>query len=273
MNTKEVKIEKGTVYLETTIPQDEVDVVREHAVDEMIKNVTVKGFRQGKAPKSIAAGQIDPNKLSNHVLSHIFNDIISDAVKEHKYQLLGRPVLENIDTPKEGGWVIKLQLPIYPAVKLGDYKKNLPKETPAKKTKTTKTESKTSAEEDKLEAIYRSLLDNVKIDVSPLLIEEEVNHSLERLESQAKSLNLSSEDYLKAIKRDLDSVKKEYATHAEESIKLDLILLEIAKEEKIDTSDKELLDIAKVSNIGREQLGQLKSIMNRRKTVDYLLKI
>lgn len=261
MNTKETKIEKGTVYLETLIPQDEVDVVKEHVVDEMIRDVTVKGFRQGKAPKSIAAGQIDPNKLSNHVLSHIFNDIITDAVKEHKYQLLGRPVLENIDTPKEGGWKIKLQLPIYPEVKLGDYKKSLPK-----------TDSKTS-EEDKLEAIYRSLLEVIKIEVSPLLIDEEVNHSLERLESQAKSLNLSSEDYLKAIKRDLDSVKKEYATRAEESIKLDLILLEIAKEEKINTDEKELLELAKLSNIGQEQLGRLKSIMNRRKTVDYLLKV
>src|SRR5258706_7072317 len=261
MNTKEVKIEKGTVYLETTIPQDEVDTVREHVVDEMIQEVTVKGFRQGKAPKSIAAGQLDPNKLSNHVLSHLFNDIITEAIKEHHYQLLGRPVLENIDTPKEGGWKIKLQLPIYPEVILGNYQKNIPKTDAAQE------------EEDKLEAIYRSLLESVSVEISPLLIDEEVNNSLERLEAQAKSLNLSSEDYLKAIKRDLASVKKEYATRAEESIKLDLILLEIAKKENINTDDQELLALAKLSNIPENQLGQLKSILNRRKTVDYLLKI
>lgn len=273
MTTKETKIEKSTVYLETVVKQDEVDHVRNHVVDEMIQNVTVKGFRQGKAPKTIAEGQLDPNKLSNHVLSHIFNDIITQAIQEHKYQLLGRPVLENIDTPKDGGWVIKLQLPVYPEVKLGDYKKSFPKKVAPKKSETAKEEDLAQAEEDRLEAIYHSLLENTQIEVSPLLIEEEVNHSLQKLETQAKSLNLSTESYLTAIKKDLESVKKEYATRAEDSIKLDVILLAIAKEEKIDTDDQEVLALAKLSNIPEQQYGQLKSILNRRKTVDFLLQI
>ena len=54
-------------------------------------------------------------------------ELASEAVEARRGGDLARPVLENIDSPKEGGWVIKLQLPVYPEVKLGDYKNNFPK--------------------------------------------------------------------------------------------------------------------------------------------------
>ena len=273
MEIKTTKTAKSTVYLEATISTIELDELKEHAIDEMIANITVKGFRQGKAPKSIAAEQVDPNKLTNHVLSHVFNDIVNREVKDNNYRLLGRPVLSSIDPQKDGGWIIKLDLPLYPEVKLDGYKKFLTSPNDTKSTKITKTsENKENVEESKLEAIYEALLKNIKIDISPLLIEEEVNYSLERLTSQAKTLNLTLENYLKAVNKNLEEVKTEYSKKAEESIKLDIILLAIASEEKIDTSMEELVELAKITNSPKEQLGQLKSVMNRRKTIDFLLK-
>lgn len=273
MEIKQIKKEKSTVYLEAEISQVEIDELKEHAVDEMIKSVTVKGFRQGKAPKSIAAEQVDPNKLTNHVLSHVFNDIVNKTVKDNNYRLLGRPVLTSIDPQKDGGWKIKLDLPLYPEVKLGDYKKSISTPKVDKKTKkeTTKTDDR-DKDEIKLESIYEKLLKEVKVEISPLLVDEEVNYSLERLTAQAKTLNLTLESYLKAVNKNLDEVKTEYSQKAEESIKLDVILLAIAQEEKIDTSNEELMELATLTNSPKEQLGQLKSVMNRRKTIDFLLK-
>lgn len=258
MNIKQTKIEKGTAYLEATVSHEEVDIERNHVVDEMIKTVSVKGFRQGKAPKSIAQNSIDPEKLSDHMLGHIMNHILEHAIDENKYKLLGRPVLEKLDTEKDGSLTIKLQLPLYPDFKLGEYNKYLKKK---------------GNEARKVEDVYQLLLDNEKLDVSDLIITEEVNYSLERLSTQAKSLNLPLEDYLKALNKSLDQVKKEYSESAEKSVKLDLILLEIAKKENIDTEDAELLELAKVSNIPDKQMDQLRSIINRRKTVDLLMKI
>ncbi len=258
MNIKQTKIEKGTAYVEASVTHEEVDIERNHVVDEMIKTVSVKGFRQGKAPKAIAQNSLDPNKLSDHMLGHLMNHIIEHAIKENKYRLLGRPVLEKLDTEKDGGLSIKLQLPLYPDLKLGDYSKYLKKK---------------GKDDKKVEDVYQLLLDNEKLDVSDLIINEEVNYSLERLTTQAKSLNLPLEDYLKALNKSLEQVKTEYAESAEKSVKLDLILLEIAKKENIDTEDAELLELAKVSNIQAKQLDQLRSIINRRKTIDLLMKI
>ncbi len=258
MNIKQTKIEKGTAYLEATVTHEEVDLERNHVVDEMIKTVSVKGFRQGKAPKAIAQNSIDPDKLTDHMLGHIMNHILEHAIDQHKYRLLGKPVLEKLDTEKDGGLKIKLQLPLYPELKLGDYTKYLKKNI--KKDRTA-------------EDTYKLLLDNEKLDISDLVITEEVNYSLERLSTQAKSLNLPLEDYLKALNKTMEEVKAEYAENAEKSVKLDLILLEIAKKENIDTPDKELIELAKVSNIPEKQMDQLRSIMNRRKTIDLLMKI
>ncbi|KKT28593.1 MAG: Trigger factor [Candidatus Collierbacteria bacterium GW2011_GWC2_44_18] len=258
MNIKQTKIEKGTAYLEAIVSPEEVDLEKNHVVDEMIKTITVKGFRQGKAPKGVAEKSLDPDKLSDRILNHIMSHLLEHAIEENHYRLLGRPVLEELKAEKDGSWKIKLQLPLYPEIKLGDYVKYL-------KLKNKK--------DRKVEDIYQALLDHEKVDVSELVINEEVNYSLERLTSQSKSLNLPLEDYLKALGKTLEQVKREYAESAEKSVKLDLLLLEIAKNQKIDTEDKELLELAKVSNVPSKQIDQLRSIMNRRKTIDYLMAI
>jgi FKBP-type peptidyl-prolyl cis-trans isomerase (trigger factor) len=266
MKIKSKEIKNNTVHISATLTQAEVDTQKEHAVDALISTVTIKGFRQGKAPKSIAKDSIDPDKLSNHILSHVLNDIIDQVVKENKYRLLGRPVLENIDSKEDTGWEIKITMPLYPKVDVKNYKKLF------SKIKKSKTNSKIS-DEQKIDQIYENLLKGIKIDVPVSVIDEETNYSLERLAEQAKTLNLTLEKYLKAANKTIEEVKTEYAKKAEESIKLDLILLEIAREEKIDTELDEIKQMAQVGNIPENQYGRLKSIIDRRKTIDLLLKL
>jgi trigger factor len=148
-----------------------------------------------------------------------------------------------------------------PELKLGDYKSVVKKIKPE------------DNQDKKVEEIYQSLLKSTKIDISPVLVEQEAGYSMERLENHAKSLNLSLEKYFEALKKTKEEVDKEYQQKAEESIKLDLILLEVAKNEKIETSESEINELAKLSNIPADQKNQLQSILTRRKTIDFLLKI
>lgn len=263
MEIKIKEVKNNTSHVEAILNQKEVDVQKEHAVDELIKDVTVKGFRQGKAPKSIAADHIDPDKLSNHILGHILNDIIDKTVKDNKYRLLGRPVLENIDAKSGDGWIIKISLPLYPEINLDNYQKIFSKSAVGKK----------ATEDEKIDYIYKTLSEKINVEIPEEVIEEEANYSLERLAEQAKTLNLTLENYLKAINKNLKQVKDEYRQKAAESIKLDLILLEIGKKEKIDTDIKEVIAIAKNSGIPESQIARLKTIMDRRKTIELLLKL
>jgi FKBP-type peptidyl-prolyl cis-trans isomerase (trigger factor) len=198
----------------------------------------------------------------------VLNNVVNETLKENQFKLLGRPVLENIDSKDKNGWTIKLSLPLYPEIKLEDYKKLF-----INKTNSKNKEVKPETEKDKIEKIYKTLLDNIKVEVPESVIEEETNYSLEKLSGQAKTLNLTLENYLKAVKKTLEQVKSEYAKRAEESIKLDIILLEIAKLEKINTTIEEIKEVAKIGGVPDSQLGQLKSIIDRRKTIELLQKL
>ena len=268
MKVTVTETKNNTAHVDIVLTEVEVNAEKEHALDELISTVTVKGFRQGKAPKDIAKDHVDPDKLSNHILNHVLNHAVSQTLQENKFRLLGRPVLENIDSKDNKGWTIKLSLPLFPEIKIENVSKLF-----VKSTKTKAKAAKEETEEEKVEKIYKTLLDNIKFDIPESVIEEEVNFSLERLEAQAKTLNLTLENYLKAVKKTIEQVKEEYSKRAAESIKLDLILLEIAKTEKINTTDKEVAEIAKAGGVPESQIGQLKTIIERRKTIEYLLKL
>ena len=258
MQITELEIKNNTAKVEVLVTRAEVDVTKEHVVDEMIKNVTVKGFRQGKAPKNIAEQNLDPEKLNGHIITHVLNDTVVSVIKEKNYQTLGRPVLEKLEPQKDGDIKINIKFPLYPEFKLGKYQDKVKKIT--KKDK-------------KVEDIYELLLKEIKIDVPQDLIEEESKYALERLAEQAKSLNITLEKYLEAIKKTAEEVKKEYDKNAEESIKLDLILLKIAEEQKIEVSEEELASILTASGAKENQIDQIKSILKRRKTLDYLMSL
>lgn len=275
MELKQTKLEKNVATVEVVANQKEVETHRDHVIDEMIKGVTVKGFRQGKAPRNIAVNSLDPNKLTDHLLSHILNNAVTEAMNKFTYKLLGRPVLENIDTKDTKGWSFTINFPLYPEIELGDYQKHLPKKEATKKTTAKKDGDKAvePKKEDRLNSIYESLLKNINVDIAPSVIDEEVNYSLQRLANQAKSLNLNFEDYLKAVNKTVDQIKEDYAKNANDSLRLDLILLAIAKKEKFEASEAEIKEMAEVSQVPESQYGQIKAILERRKTIEFLSKI
>ncbi|KKT46696.1 MAG: Trigger factor [Candidatus Collierbacteria bacterium GW2011_GWF2_44_15] len=275
MEIKELKKEKNVAQVEVIVTKKEVDVEKNHAVEELAQQITVKGFRQGKAPKNIAEEHLNPEKVTDHVLNHLLSDAVSKALKEYKYNLLGRPVLESVDTKGKDEWKFSLNFPLYPEIDLGDYKKVAKgaSKTTVKKTKTEKTtedSEKAPNNEDSLNLIYQALLKNIQVDIPESVIEEEVNYSLERLSTQAQSLHLTLENYLKAVNRTLDQVKDEYRKSAVDSLKLDLILLDIAKKEGIQASQEEVENLAKSTNLPENQHSRLKMLIARRKTLELL---
>ncbi len=279
MEIKELKKEKNIASVEVIVTKKEVDSQKDHAIEELSSQVTVKGFRQGKAPLKVAQQHIDPEKITDHVLNHLLTEAVQKALEEYKYNLLGRPVLESVDTKGEDSWKFSLSFPLYPEIDLGDYKKIAKitaKKSPAKKEKTedlTEEPKKENEREVKLNQIYQALLKKIEVDVPQSVVDEEVSHSLDRLVSQAKTLHLTLENYLKAVNRTIDQVKEEYQKNALDSLKLDLILLAIAKKEGIEASQKEVEELAKTAGLPENQHSRLKMLIARRKTLDVLLSL
>ena len=263
MDIKIDKQEKGTAYIKVSVPAKKIDELKSKAVQNLASQITIKGFRQGKAPLKLSQEKIDPQKVNQKILDDILQQAVVSAIKDNKLEIIGRPKLEDLKIDKTP-WTFTLCFPLMPKVKLDSYKtsvKNILK----------KTEKQTR--EQKISAILDSLIKKTDIEISSVLIEQEVDHSLSRLIQQAKSLNLELDAYLKAVNKTVDQIKTEYKTQATISLKGDLILSTIAHQEKITTTKEEIEKLAKAANIPPNRYPELEPVVIRQKTIDFLLNL
>ena len=74
----------------------------------------------------------------------------------------------------------------------------------------------------------------------PQMLEHEVEHYLNDLKMRLENQGMNMELYLKSRDQDMDALKEEITPNAEESLKRGLILMEIAKEQKIEVSPEDV---------------------------------
>ncbi len=89
-------------------------------------------------------------------------------------------------------------------------------------------------EGDKIRAkIAEKLVEEVKIELPPMLIDGEVERMAYQMESDLANSGLNLEDYAKNIGKSLEEIKTEWRPSAEKRVKLQLSLDEIAKKEDL----------------------------------------
>jgi trigger factor len=89
--------------------------------------------------------------------------------------------------------------------------------------------------------ITDSIIEGSTIELPQVLIDSELNQMFGQMEEDLQRANLKMDDYLKHIKKTKDDLKTEWAPSAEKRAKLQLIINEISKVEKI-TADEKLVN-------------------------------
>lgn len=84
------------------------------------------------------------------------------------------------------------------------------------------------------------IIEEAKIDVPDILIDQEVERMLARFRHDIEHLKMNPEDYLKQINKTEEDLKKEWRPDAVKRSKMNLILPKIAIEEKITADEKEV---------------------------------
>ena len=88
--------------------------------------------------------------------------------------------------------------------------------------------------------IADAIADKTTIELPELMVESELERTQAQFEADIERMGVKLDDYLKHAKKSLDEIKKEWRPHAEKKAKLQLILNEIAKKEKIQPSGEEI---------------------------------
>ncbi len=263
---------QSAALIEVVSDAKENALARQKALTKLAKNATIKGFRKGKAPLSIVESQLDPEAINHESLHFLLEEIIPAVIKSENLHLISNPQLITLDDKNPDNWILTISFPLKPIIILGDYEKHTKKSLDT-------TESKKTTRETRVDIVCNTLVKQIDFDLPQVLLDQEVDKSLSRLLEQTQALGLTIEKYLTSINKSVDQLKIEYFESAKNTLKLEFILLEIAKEKKLIISEKEIKDLIttigdeKTQNLFRqkEQLPYLESILLKRKVIDSLL--
>ncbi len=101
-------------------------------------------------------------------------------------------------------------------------------------------DKKSLAQEKKRIALSDKIVEATEIEIAEILIESELRRIEAQFSDDIERMNVKLEDYLKHAKKSIEEIRTEWRPHAEKKAKLQIILNEIAKIEKIIPDAKEI---------------------------------
>ncbi|MEK7450431.1 MAG: trigger factor [Patescibacteria group bacterium] len=267
-----VKEKDGTIKLTITIPSSEVVKTQNEAIEVMIQNTTLPGFRKGKAPRKLVEEKLDKASIQEEVLKKLLPKFYVDAVSENKLKPIINPKIhvEKIEVGKD--WQFTALVCEAPIIELGSYKENVKKITAKNKIIVPGKEP----QQPKSEEIIKALLDGVNCQIPKILIDQEGDRLLSQLLDEVKRLGLNLDQYLASTGKTPESVRKDYEQKAENDIKFEFALQRIADKENITVDQKEVdeaINKAKDENERKNLEANrylLTSILRQQKTLDFL---
>ena len=116
------KQEHSVVALTIEITKAEFEAAKDKAFKKTGKNITVPGFRKGKAPRKMIEKLYGEGVFFEEAFNIIYPDAMEMAVEKSGIKPVGRADVDLGDPAEEGGLTIIAKVPVEPEVELGDYK-------------------------------------------------------------------------------------------------------------------------------------------------------
>ena len=246
MQTK-IKETKGNQKIITIIEgKEKVKGAINSVIGKAIENVTIEGFRKGKAPKDIAKSKLDQSKIFNEAINLLLPDLYKQAITQLNLKPITDPKIEVVKFSENEGLEINITVAEKPEIDLKNYKKNIKNYKPAVKSDYTDKEIKKLTEEEKKQelrgGLLQELVSGAEIKLASLLIEQETGRMLNKLANSLYRINITLEDYLKSQNKKIEEVRKEYEKVAEQNLKSEFVLNTIGQELQIKVEDSEITD-------------------------------
>ncbi len=276
---------KNTVELSVKVPWEDIKKEYDSSFEIIRKDLKVEGFRKGKAPKNIAESKIQKDVVYEHLLRSYIPRVYSEILKKEDVRPIISPKVELTKAKENEEWEIKMTTATTPDIKLNNYKEKVKKakENVKKSDIWVPGKDKEPTEEDKekqrqaeFQAALEALLSEATVEISDLVIEEEANQRLSKLVDDVQRVGLTMESYLKSKNLTKEQIMEQIKKEIEDTYKMEFLLQKIADEEKINVEQAELDTIfAGIKDEKEKQAVQgnmyyYASLMRKQKTLDYI---
>ena len=116
------KQEHSVVALTIEITKAELKAAKDKAFKKSGKNITVPGFRKGKAPRKMIEKLYGEGVFFEEAFNILYPEAMEMAVEKSGIKPVGRADVDLGDPAEEGGLTIIAKVPVEPEVELGEYK-------------------------------------------------------------------------------------------------------------------------------------------------------
>lgn len=120
MERKVTKLEHCHTEVLVNVDKDLWKKCQQKAFNKLAANVTVPGFRKGKAPANMLKGRVDQMKVFNEAINDVLQPVYEDVLKNENIQPVTRPAFD-ITKLSEEELEVKVTLVTRPEVELGKY--------------------------------------------------------------------------------------------------------------------------------------------------------
>lgn len=264
-NSTDLKKQDNKIFtLNVEIKVTDIKAEYQEHLKQFQSNFETKGFRKGKAPLEVVEQNINPEKLFEEVASHLISHAYGAKVQEHGLKPIIQPQVKfiNKDVDFDHDWQLEITSCELPETNLNE--KYL---TEIKKINTDKT---ITEENQKIEKIIDVLVKNSKVDLPEILVESDIQNQLSQLVDQARQAGITVSDYLKNKNLTLEQYKENLKNQIVKEWTLNLAITKIAKDQKIEISQKEIEDITKSNPSLAQNINFIYYILTQQKVFEFL---
>jgi len=114
------KPETNVVEIEFTADKAAFDAACMNAYKKQVKNISIPGFRKGKAPKHIIEKMYGKGVFYDDALNEIVPGAYEEAIKDQEFQIVSQPEFDVVSIDDDGV-VFKAKFYVKPEVAIADY--------------------------------------------------------------------------------------------------------------------------------------------------------
>ena len=118
--TKSEVIEKNRYELQISVDKATFDAAVSNVYRKQVKNITVPGFRKGKAPRSIIEKMYGSGVFYEDAINDLIPTVYPAAIEESKLDVVGQPEFDIVSID-ENGLVLSAKVYVKPEVAIKDY--------------------------------------------------------------------------------------------------------------------------------------------------------
>lgn len=272
------KLPKSIVEITGKVKESVFSSFRSKALENINNEITVDGFRKGKIPENILVSKVGEMAILEEMAELALSKAYPEILIKENIDAIGRPDISITKIALNNPLEFKIVTAVIPEVKMADYKSiasNQPKNTDEKFEVTDAEveeaikkivsshedhtghdhesddfkkrvkeallqDKKLQAQEKRRIALSDAILDASSTEIPELLIDSEVRRIEAQFSDDVKRMGVTLEDYMKHAKKTIDDLRQDWRPHAMKKAKLQLILNNIVKNEKLVVDPKEI---------------------------------